>query len=99
MMVTGEAIGANRALDIGLVHWVVPANDLPSVDNIIAHLLSKSSIAQSHIKRCVNLAGTEQGFSMETTSQADLYNTRDSQERMFGFFSDRHQHGRVAGAT
>lgn len=57
LVLTGELIGAEEALRIGLLDWVVPEEKLAeTVESVIAEVLKGSATAQAYSKKLVTAA-------------------------------------------
>jgi enoyl-CoA hydratase len=90
---TGDMIGAEEALRIGLVNAVVPTAELmPRVREVAAKIASKGPLAVAGIKRVVVrgadvplLAANE----LESTAFAALFGTYDQREGMQAFLEKR----------
>jgi enoyl-CoA hydratase/carnithine racemase len=82
MVLTGELIGAEEALRIGLIDWLVPEEKLnETVESVIAGVLKGSSIAQAFSKKLVTAA-------FESDFDAAFSKYLDYQERSLA--SDEH---------
>ncbi|HWG58824.1 MAG TPA: enoyl-CoA hydratase/isomerase family protein [Candidatus Acidoferrales bacterium] len=54
LVLTGEAISAERALELGLVNWLVPESELPAkVDEIIAKVCGQSGPVLTMAKKAI----------------------------------------------
>lgn len=93
MIFTGEAVGASEAREIGLVDFVVPAEQLE--DAVIAFaqkLASKAPLALREIKRAIDRGcGTdlETGMQYEREAFGFLVGTEDFQEGIAAFIEKR----------
>jgi 2-(1,2-epoxy-1,2-dihydrophenyl)acetyl-CoA isomerase len=93
LAMTGDVIGADEALRIGLVNKVVPQEELMKEARAVAErLASGPPIALSFIKRAlyrnVN-AGFEEGLYFESWGQNVLLNTADHTEGVNSFLEKR----------
>ena len=93
LLFTGEIIGAQRALELGLFNEVVAPEELmPRCLAIAAVIAGKAPIAVSHCKAAVNL-GTEttlsHGLSHEAELFAQTFATEDQKEGMLAFINKR----------
>src|SRR5205085_2555924 len=69
MILTGETVGAQEALEIGLADWVVPAAQLvEQTERIAQGVLEGSRTAQFLSKRLANMS-----FEMPINAFCDLY--------------------------
>jgi enoyl-CoA hydratase len=93
MVLTGEAIDAQRAYQIGLVSKVVPRADLLEVCRSIANvILSRGPLAIRLAKRSLNLLSqisTEAAMAMESYAQAILFESEDKLEGTSAFLEKR----------
>ncbi len=93
LMMTGELIQAERAMQLGLVDQVVAGDQLlPSAIELAAGLARMPPLALAHIKAAVLDAITlplDQGLEKETNRFADLCRTEDKQEGVRAFFEKR----------
>lgn len=93
MMVTGEMLRPEQALDRGIVEWLHPTES--HWDEVLAYadrLSSGPSAAQGRIKLSMKhgLAGTlEQGLAMERANQACLFKSNDATEGIKAFMEKR----------
>lgn len=93
MIMTGIIIDANKALNIGLVTKVVPVDELMNEANRIARqLASKSPLAMSSAKKCMNYTENVDlvsGLTYERKSWAFLFCSQDQKEGMNAFLEKR----------
>jgi enoyl-CoA hydratase/carnithine racemase len=93
LMLTGELVGADEALRVGLVNRVVPSSELTaSVEAFAARLAEGPPLAFAHIKRAVyaGLGGTlSEALDREATGQLALLATRDFGEGVMAFLQKR----------
>jgi len=86
MVVTGELIGAEEALRIGLLDWVVPEEKLnQTVESVIAGVLKGSATAQAFSKKLVTAAFEsqfDQAFSKYLEYQERSLQSDDHQRAM-----------------
>jgi enoyl-CoA hydratase len=90
---TGDMIGAEEALRIGLVNAVVPSAELlPRVRELAAKIASKGPLAVAGIKRVV-VRGADVPLltanELESTAFAALFGTHDQREGMQAFLEKR----------
>jgi enoyl-CoA hydratase/carnithine racemase len=75
MILTGETVGAQEALEIGLTDWVVPANQLvEQTDRIVQGVLEGSRTAQCLSKRLATMS-----FETPMNTFCELYVDYQSQ--------------------
>ncbi len=93
LVFTGEIIGAERALAMGLFNEVVaPEALLPRCREIAAAILAKAPIAVSYCKQAMNFgaeATLAQGIAHEAELFALAFATADQKEGMRAFFEKR----------
>ena len=89
MILTSERINADKALEYGLVDFVVPQNELISKCNELANKLMKQpALALALGKRAVNLASEvdlQSGIAYETEAFAVAFGSDAKKERMAAF--------------
>jgi enoyl-CoA hydratase len=90
---TGDMIGAEEALRIGIVNAVVPSAELlPRVREVAAKIASKGPLAVAGIKRVV-VRGADVPLltanELESTAFAALFGTYDQREGMQAFLEKR----------
>ncbi|WP_372723906.1 enoyl-CoA hydratase/isomerase family protein [Immundisolibacter sp.] len=93
MLLTGEPIDAERALQIGLVTRLVEDVELlPTVRRLAAHLASFAPLVPRYMKAMVH-AGMEgslaAGLALEKFAQAGLCETADKKEGLAAFLEKR----------
>jgi len=93
LCMTGDVIGADEALRIGLVDGVVAHADLlPKVRQVAAKIASKAPLAVAAIKRSI-LRGEDCSLpaanELEAASFASLFATEDQREGMLAFLEKR----------
>ena len=93
LMITGRLLGAQEALDYGIVNYVYPADQLlDKVEEYARTLLQGATKAMGLIKQAV-VQGTEVhidgGFFMERELQNRLFITEDAQEGLQAFIDKR----------
>ena len=93
LVLTGEPIDAQRALQIGLVAQVVPQAELLNASREIAmKILSRGPLAIRLAKRTLNLITqipTEAGMAIESYAQGILFETEDKMEGTTAFLEKR----------
>lgn len=93
LCMTGDMVGAEEALRIGLVNAVVPhAELLPKVREVAAKIASKGPLAIAAVKRVV-LRGADVSLptanELEATAFAALFGSADQREGMAAFLEKR----------
>ncbi len=79
LLLTGESLGAERALAIGMLNRVVPADQLAaSTDNLAARVAALPTMAALLIKESVNQAQDSQGFTNSLNSAFSLHQLNHS---------------------
>jgi enoyl-CoA hydratase len=93
MLFTGELVGAERALQLGLVDEVVPPEALLDRCRELATLIAqKGPVAVSYCKQAVNAGldmSLEQGIAYEAELFAQTFATSDQKEGMQAFVEKR----------
>lgn len=93
MIMLGDVISAEQALQIGLVHQVVDAEELiPTAVKLAKKLAQKAPIALAMAKRSVQRAvgsDTEDGLEFELNCFAHCFSTQDQKEGMKAFLEKR----------
>jgi enoyl-CoA hydratase len=93
LVLTGEAIDAQRALQTGLVSRVVPQNELLSVSREMAKkILQRGPLAIRLAKRSLNLitqVPTEAAMALESYAQGILFDSEDKEEGTSAFLEKR----------
>lgn len=94
MMITGERVGPEEALALGIVNKLFPADSFEDEVNAYAQKIATgATIAIGHIKRAVYDGmgmSLQNGLSLERELIAPLYDTEDAQEG-FAAFSEKRQ--------
>ncbi len=93
MCMTGDVLGAEEALRIGLVNAVVPHADLASeVGEVARRIASRAPLAVASVKRTI-IRGSEAPLAtaneLEAASFAALFGTHDQREGMRAFVEKR----------
>jgi enoyl-CoA hydratase len=93
LVMTGDMIGAEEALRIGLVNAVLPHADLlPRVREVANKIASKGPLAVAAAKRAI-LRGEDVPLpianELEATTFASLFGTRDQREGMRAFLEKK----------
>jgi enoyl-CoA hydratase/carnithine racemase len=93
LMITGRLLSPQEALDLGIVNYIYPADELMSrVEDYARGLLGGATRAIGLIKQAV-VQGTEvhldAGFFMERELQNRLFVTQDAQEGLASFIEKR----------
>ncbi|MCI0605302.1 enoyl-CoA hydratase-related protein [bacterium] len=93
LILTGEAIDAQRALQVGLVSRVVPQSDLhKTAEQIAQKILSRGPLAIRLAKRSLNLItqmSTEAAMALESFAQGILFESEDKEEGTSAFLEKR----------
>jgi enoyl-CoA hydratase len=93
LCMTGDTLGADEALRIGLVNAVVPpAELLPRAREVAAKIASKGPLAVAAVKRVVARGGDvplPTANELEATAFAELFGTNDQREGMRAFLEKR----------
>ncbi len=93
LMITGKTLNAQEALQIGIVNYIYPADELLNrVEEYARTLIGGATRAIGLIKQAV-VQGTEvhidAGFFMERELQNRLFRTEDAQEGLLSFIERR----------
>jgi enoyl-CoA hydratase len=91
LLMTGDMIDANTALNFGLVNYVIPQADLLNkCREILRKVSSKAPIAISQVIKCVNaFYQNENGYLIELDAFGDCCQTDDFQEGTAAFMEKR----------
>ncbi|MEO7312689.1 MAG: enoyl-CoA hydratase-related protein [Chitinophagaceae bacterium] len=92
LMMTGNLINAQEAMQLGLVNYVTTAETLiAATQKILAGILTKAPLAISKIIELTNLAaiGIEDGLSREIQAFGELFDTADAKEGAAAFLEKR----------
>jgi enoyl-CoA hydratase len=92
LLLTADAIGANEAMEYGLVNDVVPMEDLlPRCTEILNKIGSKSPQAVATVIRCINAHFEEgtNGFKTEIAEFGKAFGTKDFKEGTDAFLNKR----------
>ncbi len=93
MIMLGDVISAEQALQIGLVHQVVDAEELmPAAVKLAKKLSQKAPIALAMAKRAVQRSvgsDTDDGLTFELNCFAHCFSTQDQKEGMKAFLEKR----------
>ncbi len=96
LCLTGEIIGADEALRIGLVDRVVPAGELMNEAHRVARLIaSKAPLAVAACKRAIDTGAhlsIDDALEVEASEFADLIPTADFEEGTRAFLEKRGAH-------
>jgi 2-(1,2-epoxy-1,2-dihydrophenyl)acetyl-CoA isomerase len=94
LMMTGEMIGAEEALRIGLVNAVVPADELAAeTGRLAAAIAAKPPVSLRAIKRGVyasSVRSLAETLAFEAASQLECFGSADAREGVAAFFEKRH---------
>lgn len=92
LLITGNIIDANTALQYGLVNHVVPQEELlPKVKSILELINSKAPLA---VAGCIKAANavfdeTKNGYAIEINAFSELFDTADAKEGAAAFLEKR----------
>ena len=93
LVFTGEMVGADRALDVGLVNQVHSADELDeAVASMAERIASGPPVAFRHTKRLLNEGfekSIEQAMTDEATAQGIVFQTDDHEEGATAFMERR----------
>ena len=93
MILTGRKVMAREALELGLVHQIVPNGQLDSAATELARVIaSKSRAALMAAKRAINMTQEmplHNGLEEETREWALMFDTPDQMEGMSAFLEKR----------
>ena len=93
LVLTGDAIDAQRAFHVGLVSRVVPqAELLKTAEQIAQKILARGPLAIRLAKRSLNLItqmSTESAMALESFAQGILFESEDKQEGTTAFLEKR----------
>jgi enoyl-CoA hydratase len=91
MMLTGDMISAEEALNIGMINQVVdqPEDLLPACMQILKRILKNAPVSISKIITSVNAAYRKDGYNVESDCFADLIETDDFTEGTSAFIEKR----------
>ncbi|MGI8636829.1 MAG: enoyl-CoA hydratase-related protein, partial [Segetibacter sp.] len=92
MMITGNMIDANSALQYGLVNYVVPQQEL--LDKAKSILQIANSKAPLAVAKCIEAANavfdeTKNGYEVEMTGFGNCFGTEDMKEGAAAFLEKR----------
>ena len=92
MIFTADMIGAEKALQIGLVNHVVPQSDLlAKADELIRKIISKAPLALSSAIKAINAGFNSNldGYQTEIEEFGNCFNTEDFKEGTTAFLEKR----------
>jgi len=90
LMMTGNMIGADEALKLGLVNYVEsPENLLNKVKEILSVILTKSPLAISKVIEAVNFFFNKDGFEKEAQLFGEVFSSNDKREGTAAFLEKR----------
>jgi enoyl-CoA hydratase len=92
LMMTGAMINAAEALQLGLVNYVTPPEELlPKANSLLQTIIQKAPLAIAEIIRLTNIAalGNENGLQEEITAFGRLFDTKDAKEGATAFLEKR----------
>ncbi len=90
LLMTGDMIKAEEAMQLGLLNYVVPAGEeVAKALELLQKIASKAPIAIQKVIECVNAYFPEGGFSREVVEFANTVNTEDFKEGASAFLEKR----------
>jgi enoyl-CoA hydratase len=92
LLLTADAIGANEAMEYGLVNDVVPIEDLlPRCNEILGKIAGKSPLAIAKVIKCVNdyFQDGKDGLKTEIEEFGHAFGTKDFKEGTQAFLNKR----------
>ncbi|MGV3548063.1 MAG: enoyl-CoA hydratase/isomerase family protein [Pedobacter sp.] len=92
MIFTADMIGAEKALQIGLVNHVVPQSDLlAKADELVGKIISKAPLALSSAIKAINAGFNSNldGYQTEIEEFGNCFNTEDFKEGTTAFLEKR----------
>ncbi len=92
LLLTADAIGANEAMEYGLVNYVTPLDDLlPRCCEILNKTATKSPMAIKAVINCINdyYQDGKDGFKTEIKEFAESFGTADFKEGTDAFLNKR----------
>ncbi len=90
MIMTAGMIDAQKALQNGLVNYVVPQEELiPLCQKLAAKILNNSSVAISHAIKAVNAGYINNGYAVEIDAFGNCFGTEDFKEGTQAFLEKR----------
>lgn len=93
MMMTGEMIGAEKALSIGLINHLSPTKEeaLKNAEELLHKIFKNAPLAIGMVINCVNAAysNDEDGYQFEANSFANCCKTQDFREGTSAFLEKR----------
>ncbi|WP_435180080.1 enoyl-CoA hydratase-related protein [Halorussus sp. AFM4] len=93
LVLTGELVDAERALDLGLFNHVYPADEFDDrVDEFVERVATGPTVALRHAKRLLGEGldkSVQRAMSDEATAQGVVFETEDHAEGVAAFLADR----------
>jgi len=92
LLLTGSMIGAEEALNLGLVNYVVPQEELLAKSMaLLGKILKQSPVALAGVLRCVNsyFDKNSNGFDTEVNEFAKCFSSQDFKEGTTAFIERR----------
>ena len=91
IMLTGDMISAERAVEIGLINHIVdhPSELIPASKEVIQKILKNAPLSTGKIIAAANAAYSKEGYQVETDCFADLIKTDDFTEGTKAFIEKR----------
>jgi enoyl-CoA hydratase len=92
LMMTGAMINSADALQLGLVNYVTPAEELlPKANSLLQTIIHKAPLAISEVIRLTNIAaiGANNGLQEEINAFGRLFDTADAKEGANAFLEKR----------
>lgn len=92
LIMTGDMINAEEAMQIGLINKVVPIDQLyQSCEEMLAKIMQRSPVAIAQVVECINAAFDEEenGYQVESNSFSICCKSEDFQEGTHAFLEKR----------
>ena len=93
LIYSGSPVTADEALELGIVDFVVPAEDLMSETIAFAQKIAKNApLAMQRVKQAINegiQTDLDKGLKIESALFSTLYGTEDQHEAMTAFLEKR----------
>jgi len=90
LCMSGNMVSAQNALQMGLVNYVTPVDELITRTNeLLDTINTKSPMAIAKVIACINAAGSESGFETEIDEFGKCFGTADMKEGVSAFMEKR----------